>query len=184
MEPVSRELAGQRIERFQASRHFGSAMIRGCFLRVQETLLIFIGEHNKAFPVVTMRVSDKDLLLLTPAHVNVFFTLWRSSLTNVAAKMDLMERKFRQCLRDQGANVHGFFSSYAAERSGRTETLTSRTAADETASTSTASAPRSQRTARKSFNLSSVGRSICIRFSSPLTSAHARPKRDAPHEET
>jgi hypothetical protein len=100
MEPVSRELAGQRIERFQASRHFGSAMIRGCFLRVQETLLIFIGEHNKAFPVVTMRVSDKDLLLLTPAHVNVFFTLWRSSLTNVAAKMDLMERKFRQCLRD------------------------------------------------------------------------------------
>jgi len=61
-------------------------MIRGCFLRVQETLLIFIGEHNKAFPVVTMRVSDKDLLLLTPAHVNVFFTLCRSSLTNVAAK--------------------------------------------------------------------------------------------------
>ena len=37
---------------------------------------------------------------------------------------------------------------------------------------------------RKSFDLSSVGRSLCTRFSSPLTSAHARPKRDAPHEET
>ena len=99
--------------------------------------------------------------------------------------MDLMERKFRRCLRGWGgANVHGFFSRYAAERSGRTETLTSRTAADETASTSTASASRSQRTARKSFALSSVGRSLCTRFSSPLTSAHARRKRDAPHEET
>ena len=47
-----------------------------------------------------------------------------------------------------------------------------------------ASASRSQRTARKSFDLSSVGRSFFTRFSSPLTSAHARPKRDAPHEET
>ncbi len=123
--------------------------------------------------------------LRPPAHVNVFFTLCRSSLTNVTAKMDLMERKFRRCLRSYGgANVHSFFSRYVAERSGRTETLTSRTAANETASTSTASASRSQRTARKSFALSSVGRSFCTRFSSPLTSAHARPKRNAPHEET
>ena len=96
-----------------------------------------------------------------------------------------MERKFRRCLRSSGgANVHSVISRYVAERSGRTETLTSRTAAEETASTSTASASRSQRAARKSFDLSSVGRSFCTRFSSPLTSAHARPKRDAPHEET
>jgi hypothetical protein len=46
-----------------------------------------------------------DLILLpvaqssaTPAPVNVIFTLCRSILTNVAAKMDLMELKFRQCL--------------------------------------------------------------------------------------
>lgn len=99
--------------------------------------------------------------------------------------MDLMETEGQTVFAKlRGANVHGFFSRYAAELSGRTETLTSRTAADDTASTSTASASRSQRTARKSFDLSFVGRALCTRFSSPLTSVHARPKRDAPHEET
>ena len=132
---------------------------------------------------------DLTLLLVAqsctpPAHVNVF-TLCRSSLTNVAAKMDLMERRVQTVLAKLWrSECSQLFSRYVAERSGRTETLTSRTTADDTASTSTASASRSQRTARKSFDLSSVGRSLCTRFSSPLTSAHARPKRDAPHEET